>query len=244
MNLLPILRSFCFDLIVYPLSFVYMFFCMPIIGLIPLATGLHLFRVCMHFILWTLQKIVGLDYRIVGRSFLDQALQQGPCILACKHQSVWETIIIPTLMKDFTIVLKKELSRIPLFGYCLKKLKMIFIDRQSGSQAVKYLLIQSRQAVKEGRSVIIFPEGTRTVLGQKSAYQVGVALLYQDLKIPVVPIALNSGKFWGRRSIYKKPGCVTFEFLPPIEPGLSRQEFMQRLESAIETACHRLNTSI
>ena len=176
--------------------------------------------------------------------YLHTTAKNGPCILACKHQSVWETLVVSSFLKDFTIVLKKELKNIPLYGLFLKNLDMIFIDRQARSQAVKNLIIQGRQAFKAKKSIIIFPEGTRSIPGTVTTYHPGIALLYQDLKIPVVPIALNSGLFWGRRSMVKKSGLITLQFLPPIQPGLDRNEFMNRLQDNLETACQKLNESV
>jgi 1-acyl-sn-glycerol-3-phosphate acyltransferase len=117
---------------------------------------------------------------------------------------------------------------------------MIPVDRQGGGSALKRMLRAARAAVAHGRSILIYPEGTRTPPGERRPYQPGVAALYGDLGVPVVPVALNSGLFWGRRSFHKKPGVITIEFLPPIAPGLPRREFMAELQERIEGASRRL----
>ncbi|MBY0462537.1 MAG: 1-acyl-sn-glycerol-3-phosphate acyltransferase [Alphaproteobacteria bacterium] len=198
------------------------------------------------FTFWTkmnlkgLKYIVGLDYKIEGIENLKAATEQGPCIIACKHQSAWETIIFAILSDKFQIVLKRQLMYIPLFGWYLRKLNSIVVDRDAGSQAIKQLVHQSREAIKNDRSILIFPEGTRGKPGEPGVYQPGIAALYRDLNVPVLPVALNSGVFWGRRSPIKKPGVITLRFLKPIPSGLPRSEFTTQLEESIETACKSL----
>ncbi|WP_165380340.1 lysophospholipid acyltransferase family protein [Candidatus Finniella inopinata] len=194
----------------------------------------------MELLLFLVKNIVGLTHQVKGAEHLQAALKLGPCLVACKHQSAWETIALGTFFDSFTIVLKSELRKVPLFGLYLKKSNMIFIDRQAGRQSIKTLLTQARQAVQQNQSILIFPEGTRTSPGVPGTYQPGVGLLYSDLNIPVLPVALNSGLLWGRRSWIKRSGQVTIEFLPPILPGLKREEFMARLKNDIESACEKL----
>lgn len=233
-------RSLIFDFCLYVGSGLYLLFCLPVLICTPLKVGLKILHGLMYFLLFSLRFAVGLRYKVEGIENLRQALKEGPCIVACKHQSAWETIALPIFLYPFTIVLKHELKKIPLFGFYLGWLRMIFVDRQSRSQTIKSLLVQSRQAIEDNRSILIFPEGTRTKIGSKTDYQIGVALLYRDLNRPVVPVALNSGLFWKRRSILKKSGCITIRFLPPIMPGLSREEFMIKLEKDIESSCQEL----
>jgi 1-acyl-sn-glycerol-3-phosphate acyltransferase len=133
-------------------------------------------------------------------------------------------------------VLKRELLSIPLFGWYLRKVGMIAVDRAAGASALRNMARQASEAFAEGRSILIFPEGTRVPPGESRPYHPGVAALYTQLKVPVVPVALNSGLFWGRRSFVKRPGTVTVQFLPPIPPGLDRKAFMRELESRIEAA--------
>ncbi len=238
------LRSFCFDGMAYVLTGLFIIFCTLVFPFLSHLKRFYLYQSFMKFLLWLAKTVLGLKYQVLDKQYLEETAKNGPCILACKHQSVWETLVVSIFLKDFTIVLKKELKNIPLYGLFLKNLDMIFIDRQARSQAVKNLIIQGRQAFKAKKSIIIFPEGTRSIPGTVTTYHPGIALLYQDLKIPVVPIALNSGLFWGRRSMVKKSGLITLQFLPPIQPGLDRNEFMNRLQDNLETACQKLNESV
>jgi 1-acyl-sn-glycerol-3-phosphate acyltransferase len=132
--------------------------------------------------------------------------------------------------------MKRELFWLPFFGWYTKKYGAIGIDRGAGGAAIRQLMKDARKSVAAGRPIIIFPEGTRTPPGKIGDYQSGIAALYGDLKIPVVPIALNSGMYWPRRKLIRRPGVITLRFLSPIPPGLPRKEFMERLESEIETA--------
>lgn len=161
-------------------------------------------------------------------------------IIASKHQSAWETVIFHLLCKKPTYVLKKELTKLPFFGLYLTRMKMICIDRNAGTGSLKILLKESNIALKESRTIVIFPEGTRTEPGKKIPYHPGIAAIYSQGHAPVVPVALNSGIHWGKNAFFKKPGTIVLEFLPPIFPGLKREEFMQRLEETIETATENL----
>ncbi|HVT52288.1 MAG TPA: lysophospholipid acyltransferase family protein [Dongiaceae bacterium] len=186
--------------------------------------------------LWLLKHVVGLDYRIVGA----ENLPSGPAIFASKHQSAWETLFLSRYLHYPAFVLKKELLSIPLFGWYLRKVGMIAIDRKAGASALRNMTRQSAEIFAQDRSLLIFPEGTRVAPGQQRPYQPGIAGLYGQLKVPVVPVALNSGLFWGRRSFVKKPGTITVAFLPAIQPGLDRKALMRDLESRIETAATAL----
>jgi 1-acyl-sn-glycerol-3-phosphate acyltransferase len=183
-----------------------------------------------------LRAAVGLGHRVRGA----EHRVSGPAIYAAKHQSAWDTLVFPLLLDKPAYVLKQELIRVPLFGSYLKQCGMIPVDREGGGAALKQLLRAGRAAVAQGRSILIYPEGTRTPPGERRPYHPGVAALYGDLGVPVVPVALNSGLFWGRRSFNKKPGTITIEFLPPIAPGLTRREFMRELQERMEGASQRL----
>lgn len=178
----------------------------------------------------------GLRYRVTGR----ENLPEGPVIVAAKHQSALETLIFHQVLDDPAYVLKVELMRIPLFGWYLRKTGNIAVDRAAGPRALKDMLAQARAAIARGQQLVIFPEGTRTAPGENRRYQPGVALLYESLNLPVVPVALNSGLFWRRRGVLKKPGTVTIEILPPLPPGMERRAFMERLQTSIEEASRRL----
>jgi len=179
-----------------------------------------------------LRSIVGLTYEVRGR----HNLPEGPVIVALKHQSAWETIALWVLLKNPAIVLKQSLARIPVFGWYMKRGEAIIIDREAGPKALRPMVAAARSAIADGRSIAIFPEGTRTPVAARQAYHPGVAALYMQLGLPVVPVALSSGLFWRRRSFLKRSGTVLVEFLPPIQPGLDRRHFMTELERRIEAA--------
>jgi 1-acyl-sn-glycerol-3-phosphate acyltransferase len=186
--------------------------------------------------LWLLRVTVGLGFEVRGR----ERLPRGPVILASKHQSAWETLAFHALVPEVAIGLKEELTRIPVFGWYLMRAGNIRIDRGAAATAVRSLVRGAREAVGKGLSVLIFPEGTRRAPGDPPDYRPGVAALYAALRIPVVPVALNSGLYWQRRDLVKRPGRVLIEFLDPIPPGLDRATFMRELERAVETGTARL----
>lgn len=166
----------------------------------------------------------------------------GAAIIAAKHQSAWDTFALLTVLSDPTYVLKRELTWIPLFGWGLIKGGMIPVDRSAGKEAVAGLIGKTRAALAESRQVIIFPEGTRRPPGAEPDYKLGIVPLYAACEAPCVPVALNSGLYWPRRSFLRHPGTVIVEFLDPIPPGLPRAQFFRRLQDDIETATARLMT--
>jgi 1-acyl-sn-glycerol-3-phosphate acyltransferase len=216
----------------------YLWTALLVLGLIPVApfmSALAMRRLAgfwmrgLHRILrWT----VGLSHEVRGF----EHCPSGPVIIASKHQSAWETLFFHSVRPNIVIGLKWELRRIPLFGWYLAVARNIFIDRGGAAKAMRSLIEGAKAAVAEGTSILIFPEGTRRPPGAPPDYKPGVAALYRELGIPVVPVALNSGLFWGRRAFLKRPGRIVVEFLPPIPPGLDRRAFMAELERRIEGA--------
>jgi 1-acyl-sn-glycerol-3-phosphate acyltransferase len=187
-------------------------------------------------VLALLRIIVGLEGEVHGREYLPD----GPFILAMKHQSAWDTLVLPVVLGDPAVVLKRELLLVPFYGWYAARAGSIAIDRKGGAGALRRMVAAARRATAAGRPVVIFPEGTRTAPGCRLAYQPGIAALYQALQLPVIPAAVNSGLFWGRRSFVKRPGRIILAFLPPIAPGFSRRHFMAELEARIETATNEL----
>lgn len=179
-----------------------------------------------------LRQIVGLSYEVRGAN----NLPKGPAIIALKHQSAWDTIAVWVLLENPAIVLKQSLAKIPVFGWYVRKGGAIVIDRATGAKALKPMVAAAKAAAADGRPIAIFPEGTRTLVGGHQPYHPGVAALYLQLGLPLVPVALNSGLFWGRRSFLKRPGRIVVEFLPAIAPGLDRRRVMVQLERDIEQA--------
>lgn len=193
-------------------------------------------RVWMHVTMWLLRTLVGLRYEIRGL----ENIPEGPAIYASKHQSAWDTAIYYLLDRDPAYILKKELLRIPLYGLTLRKAGHIAIDRSGGVSALKHVIRETRRALGEGRKVIIFPEGTRSLPGQPGTYQQGVAAIYKDADVPLLPVAVNSGSFWGRSGYMKYPGCIIMEILPAMAQGLDRKTFMKELQEQVDTASERL----
>jgi len=206
--------------------------------ILPRSNLFRASKVWSHGVLWICDKILGLKVDIAGW----EKLNDRPVIFAVKHQSAWETIVFQCLISNPAIVLKKELTWIPLFGWYLKKLQMVPISRSKRHrvQDLKNLLKAAQLAIEKNRSIIIFPEGTRSHPGQKGTYHSGISSLYNHLKIPVIPIAHNAGLFWPRRGFIKYSGVINLEFLDIIQPGLSRQDFMHTLEKRIETTTNTL----
>ena len=183
-----------------------------------------------------LKGLVGLDFEIRGR----QNIPAEPVIFASKHQSAWDTAFFGLIADKPAFILKRELLSIPLWEAYARRCGAIVVDRAGGAGALKQMVRDCQAALDRGQSIIIFPEGTRTAPGQVLPYQPGVAALYARTGAPVVPVALNSGLFWGRRGFIKRPGTIVVEFLPALPPGLDRRAFMAELERRIEAATDRL----
>ena len=167
-------------------------------------------------------------------------IPQGPLIVASKHQSMWETISLLRFFEAPFFALKRELRFIPIFGLFLIKTDMIAIDRSAGGRALIAMARRARQEVLRGRQFIIFPEGTRRPVGAPPQYKSGIGLIYTDCGVPCVPVALNSGLFWPRRTFMRYPGTLVVEFLDPLPAGLPRDEFLIRMRNAIEEATNRI----
>lgn len=211
------------------------------IGGLPTLAGdrhsvIKLARIWSRTSLWLLEKICGLKVEFRGV----ENIPEGGFILAAKHQSALETFALVQHVKDFSFILKRELTLIPLFGWYLKRAEQIAIDRKSGRAAMEQAIERSRAILAEGRSVFIFPEGTRTEVGAAPKYKMGVAHIYAATGAPCVPVALNSGVFWPRRSFRKYPGLIVIEFLPPIAPGVEKTAFLKLLQDQVETASNAL----
>ncbi|MEM9472215.1 MAG: lysophospholipid acyltransferase family protein [Pseudomonadota bacterium] len=186
--------------------------------------------------LWWMRLVTGTKMEVRGRENIPQA----GGLLAGKHQSAWDIFALLPLMADPALVLKRELTFIPVFGWFCLKFKMIAVDRAAGPSALKKMIADARQAVADQRQILIFPEGTRKAPGAEPDYKPGATALYMQLGVPCTPFALNSGLYWPRRQFIRRPGTIIVEFLPPIEAGLSRKEFSARLQEEIENATDRL----
>ncbi|MCP2679046.1 1-acyl-sn-glycerol-3-phosphate acyltransferase [Maricaulaceae bacterium NA33B04] len=179
-----------------------------------------------------LRVLCGIRYEVRGL----EHLPEGGALVASKHQSMFETLAFWQILDDPAIILKKELSYLPFFGWYAMKLKNISVDRAAAAKALRAMLKQARERATEDRQVVIFPQGTRVEPGEAESYKPGVVGLYTSMKVPCVPVALNSGLYWPAHGLGRKPGTIIVEFLEPIEPGLPKAEFIATLEDRIETA--------
>lgn len=184
--------------------------------------------------------ILGIDYELRGG---EHKPADGSYIVASKHQSAYETLLLYQLFGDPTIVLKKELLSIPVFGWFLQKLEVIAIDRGNSAQARESLFKGAQRMKQQRRPIIIYPQGTRVKPDESTAkkpYKGGVAKLYGAVDLPILPVALNTGLYWPRNSFWKYPGKVIIEFLPVIPAGLPPETILKRVEETIEPASVRL----
>jgi 1-acyl-sn-glycerol-3-phosphate acyltransferase len=230
-----LVRSILFTALFYVNIVVRMIVALPTL-LLPYACLHDVLRNYARSSLWLLRVICGTTVQWRGR----EKLPHGSYIVACKHQSAWETFALFLLLPDPAYVLKRELMRLPLFGWLARKAGMIPIDRGAHGSALARLMAAARKQIARGRQIVIFPEGTRRPIGAEPNYLPGVALLYSETGLPCVPIALNSGLYWPRRSLRRYPGPVLVEVLDPIPAGLPRREFLARLQNVLEEATARL----
>jgi 1-acyl-sn-glycerol-3-phosphate acyltransferase len=183
-----------------------------------------------------LRAIAGVKTKVSG----EENIPQGGCIIAAKHQSDWDVFAIFPYTGRPAYIVKKELMRIPFFGPAARALDCIEVDRKRGAEAIPLMMAQAHAAIERGCRIVIFPEGTRRAPLAPADYRQGIVRLYRELNVPVVPVALNSGLFWGRNSPIIWPGTAEARFLPAIEPGLAPDVFLERLKAAIEPASNEL----
>ena len=216
----------------------------PIYGLLAILTfpfhPITRYRIISgwaHIMLWLLRVVCGIRMEVRGA----ENIPREPCIILCKHQSAWETIALQKVFPPQVWVLKRELLRIPFFGWGLAMTSPIAIDRSDGKGAMKQLLKQGKERLETGFCVVIFPEGTRIPYGQRGKYKIGGAMLGASSGAPVVPVAHNAGKLWGRNAFHKRPGTITMSIGERIDPtGLKAEEINRRAEEWIEAEMERL----
>ena len=221
------LRSALFLLWFVAVTIVLSLVFLPVL-LLPRGATQWLARVWSRITFFGLKLFAGIDWEIRGTR------PTTPVLVAAKHMSMWDTLALWLALDAPAIVLKRELLRIPFYGWFLRKGAAIAIDRSAGAGALRKMSAQAKAALAQGRPVLIFPEGTRRKPGAAPDYKPGVAGLYSQLGVACVPVALNSGVYW--EGFSKHPGTIVLEFLPAIPPGLKRAEFMRALEIRIETA--------
>ncbi len=228
--ILAVLRSTLYTLIQIVIT--------PPYALIALATfplpPLSRYRIISgwaHLMLFLLRVICGVRYRVLGAEHIPKI----PSIVLSKHQSAWETLAFQQIFPPQVWVLKKELLRIPFFGWGLAMTSPIAIDRSSGKAALKQIVIQGRDRLKQGFWIVIFPEGTRIAPGEKGKYGIGGAWLATHVDAPVVPVAHNAGEFWSKDAFVKLPGTITVSIGAPINSaGMEPGELNARVEAWIE----------
>lgn len=221
------LRTLFFKLVFYSIS-------VPIVLLAPVSALFGQAAIVWHTHMWTrwhgwtTRNLLGIRRRIEGEPFP----LATPVIYAVKHQAMYETLELGRMLHAPAIVLKQELAAIPVWGWSAKRYGVIVVDREASAGALRRMLKEARAALAQGRSILIFPEGTRVAPGEQPPLRAGFAGLYQMLKIPVVPVALDSGRVWPRKGP-KRAGIVTYRFGDPIPPGLPRAEAEARVHAAI-----------
>jgi len=178
----------------------------------------------VHVQLWLLRVICGQRYQVIGA----ENMPDGPCILASRHEAMWETMVLPVLFGNPTVMLKQEILRYPIAGRLSRKLEFIGLDRGGSAEHARAAFEQARRQAAKGRSILIFPNGTRNP-EHRFRVQKGVAVLYRMLKLPCVPILLDSGDYWPYRRWLRRPGVITVRVLPPIPEGLRANEFLTQL---------------
>ncbi|OJU72788.1 MAG: hypothetical protein BGO07_01035 [Alphaproteobacteria bacterium 40-19] len=182
---------------------------------------------CLTF--WMARVFLGIRFRLEG---LEHLPKTGPYVIACKHQSAWDTLAFHSFLEKPVFILKASLTRIPIFGKFLKKLGMIPVER--GNKLDRKFLTLLKKAIAQQRPIIIFPEGTRVAMGQKGTIKMGTFMLYEKFQLPIIPASLNSGALWARRGFFKKPGLITLRFHPALPPDLHPEEFIELLSKDME----------
>ena len=234
MAVLQKIRSIIFDLVFYSFSVTILIVCCPLIWILPrsfLEKVAFLWAKTSRYLLY---KIVRLKVNFHNLDKIQDLTKNGPVIFACQHQSALDVILPYFILKKFSVVLKKELLYIPLIGLYHLRLGSIFVNRKRGLLSIRHMFKKAQKQISLKRSILIYPEGHRYKPGDKINCQPGVFLLYQKLNCTVIPISLNTGLFWGRRTPFKKPGTISVKIEPAINPGLKKIEFMQALNESFQ----------
>jgi 1-acyl-sn-glycerol-3-phosphate acyltransferase len=230
-----VLRSVVFNVLFYLNTLIFLIIGLPTF-VMPYQAIVEVAKTWGRVNLFLLRVVAGVKFELRGRD----KIPPGALIVASKHQSAWETFALMHLFKSPAFVMKRELLWIPVFGWLMLKGRMVGVDRSAGMRALISLAAAARAELARRRQLIIFPEGTRRPVGAEPAYKSGIAFLYAQAGVPCLPLALNSGVFWPRRSILRRPGTVVVEILDPIPPGLDKKSFVTRLQQAIEPATAHL----
>ena len=230
-----LLRSLVFNVLFYLILFAYFIAALPTL-LMPRSGIRTVAKWWARTNLWLLRVICAIEVDFRGT----HKIPPGPLLVSAKHQSLWETFALLLILSDPAYIMKRELMWVPLFGWYTWKAGMIPVDRTKGSKALAEMNACARSELARDRQIIIFPEGTRRAPGAEPRYKYGVVHLYAEMDVHCLPVALNSGLFWPRRSLRRYPGTIIVEVLDPIAPGLAKEQFFERLQHDVETATARL----
>jgi 1-acyl-sn-glycerol-3-phosphate acyltransferase len=228
---MTLLRSALFNLFFFTVTFLMTLALATPVRLVAPERVLDVARLWARVMLSVLRVVCGIRLHVCG---LDR-VGSGAALIASRHQSAFDTMVWLTLVPRCCYVLKRELVRIPLFGPLLPLSGMIAVDRTGGASALRGLLREGERASREGRQIVIFPEGTRADPAAILPLQPGVAALAARIKLPVIPVVTDSGRCWGRRAFHKRPGTIHIRVLEPIAPGTPRAELMRQLEAALRS---------
>lgn len=225
-----LIRSILFVIAYYTNTIVRMIVLSPIYFAMPRKPAYRIPKAWAASINWLMAKIVGATFEIEGL----ENIPEGGCIFAPKHQSAWDTTALLPYQRDPVYILKRELMWIPLFGWYAAKQKMIPVNRGARGKVMVEVMKRTRQEMADGRQLIIYPEGTRRPPGAPPEYRYGIARIYRDVKVPVVPVVAHWGLFWGRRKFVRQPGHFKVRILPAIQPGMDPDTFYKHLIDTLE----------
>lgn len=229
-------RSVIFNVLFYLSLIVQMIVFTPVYFLLPRKQAYVVPKFWARSNLWLMRVICGTRFEIEGL----ENLPKGPFIFSPKHQSFWDTFAFIPYIDDPLYILKRELLWIPVFGWYVAKQRMIGVDRAARGKAMTDVMARTLEEMKSGRQLIIYPEGTRRPPGAEPVYKFGIARLYRDLKMPVVPAVHHAGIFWPRRKFIRQPGVIKARILPPIAPGMEPEAFFEHLVKTMEDASDKL----
>src|SRR6195952_2306563 len=228
-------RSLIFNVLFYLLLAFWVIVGIPTYAM-PRSGLMHISRLWARSSVWLMRVVCNIKVEYRGL----EKIPPGPLIVASKHQSMWETFALLQFFDQPLFMLKRELKWIPLFGWYLVKSDMIGVNRGAGGRALLAMTRRAGEEVRRGRQLIIFPEGTRTPVDAPPSYKTGVAQVYVDCGVTCLPVAVNSGLFWPRRNFMRYPGTLVVEFLDPLPPGLTRDQFIKQVSTVIDQATSRL----
>jgi 1-acyl-sn-glycerol-3-phosphate acyltransferase len=229
------LRSLAYNVLFYALLVFWILVAIPTF-LLPPRAFMAIAKAWARSSIWLMRVICNTRLEVRGR----EKIPNGPLIVASKHQSMWETFALMQFFDAPLFIYKRELAWIPFFGWYLMKSKMIGVDRSGGMRSLMEMARRAPREIRSGRQLIIFPEGTRRPVDAPPDYLTGVGQIYANSGVPCIPVALNSGLFWPRRTFMRYPGTLVVEFLDPLPPGLKRRDFIARLAASIEAATNQL----